>query len=70
MKKITILAFLCALFVGASANAQEVTYKEDASQGYLQNQFKDNWFISLEAGGNLWLTPNDKEEPLLKRIQP
>ena len=32
MKKITILAFLCALFVGASANAQEVTYKEDASQ--------------------------------------
>ena len=70
MKKITILAFLCALFVGASANAQEVTYKEDASQGYLMNKFKDNWFLSLEAGANLWSTPNDLEESFLKRIQP
>lgn len=70
MKKITILAFLCALFVAPSVNAQEVTYQEDPSQGYLVNKFKDNWFVSLEAGANLWLTPNDTKEPLLKRIQP
>ncbi|MBQ7941007.1 MAG: OmpA family protein [Muribaculaceae bacterium] len=70
MKKITILAFLCALFVAPSVNAQEVTTKEDPSQGYLLNEFKDNWFISVEAGGNLLLTPKDTKEDLLKRIQP
>lgn len=70
MKKITILAFLCALFVAPSVNAQEVTYKEDASQGYLLNQFKNNWFVSLEAGANLWMTPNDSKESFAKRIQP
>ena len=70
MKKITILAFLCALFVAPSVNAQEVTTKEDLSQGYLLNDFKSNWFVSVEAGGNLLLTPNDTKEDLLKRIQP
>ena len=70
MKKITIVAFLCALFVAPSVNAQEVTYKEDASQGYLLNQFKNNWFMSIEAGANLWMTPNDSKESFAKRIQP
>lgn len=70
MKKITILAFLCALFVVPSVNAQEVTYKEDPSQGYLMNDCKDNWFISLQAGGNLLLSPNDTKEDFLKRVQP
>ncbi len=70
MKKVTILAFLCALFVAPSVNAQEVTYKEDPSQGYLMNDCKDNWFISLQAGGNLLLTPNDTKEDFLKRVQP
>lgn len=70
MKKITIFAFLCALFVAPSVNAQEVTYKEDPTQGYLVNDFKSNWFVSIEAGGNLLLTPNDTKEDFLKRVQP
>lgn len=70
MKKITILALLCALFVVPSVKAQEVTTKEDPSQGYLLNDFKSNWFVSLQAGGNLLLTPNDTKEDFMKRIQP
>ena len=70
MKKITMLALLCAMFVAPSVNAQEVTTKEDPSQGYLLNDFKDNWFISVEAGGNLMLSKHDTQESLLKRIQP
>lgn len=70
MKKITILALLCALFVAPSVNAQEVTTKEDPTQGYLLNDFKSNWFVSLQAGGNLLLTPNDTKEDFLKRVQP
>ena len=70
MKKIAILALLCASFVAPSLNAQEVTTKEDPSQGYLMNDCKDNWFVSLQAGGNLLLTPNDTKEDFLKRVQP
>lgn len=55
MKKSTILAFAAALMMGQSVFAQdvvvkEVTYVEDASQGYLFNQFKDNWFLTGEIG--------------------
>ena len=70
MKKIAILALLCASFVAPVVNAQEVTTKEDPSQGYLMNDCKDNWFVSLQAGGNLLLTPNDTKEDFLKRVQP
>ena len=70
MKKIAIWALLCASFVAPSLNAQEVTTKEDSSQGYLMNDCKDNWFVSLQAGGNLLLTPNDTKEDFLKRVQP
>ena len=71
MKKITICALLCAsMFVAPAVNAQEVTTKEDPTQGYLVNDFKDNWFLSVEAGGNLLLTPNDTKEAFLKRVQP
>ena len=70
MKKITILALLCALFVAPSVKAQEVAAKEDPTQGYLVNDFKSNWFVSFQAGGNLLLTPKDTKEDFLKRIQP
>ena len=36
MKKVTFLSFICALFLGQAAfaqQAQEVTYVEDPSQG-------------------------------------
>ena len=69
MKKIAILALLCASFVAPSLNAQEVTTKEDPSQGYLMNDCKDNWFVSLQAGGNLLLTPNDTKEDFLLTAQ-
>ena len=53
MKK-SVLFTLAALAAGAfSANAQEVTYVEDCSQGYLQNKAKDNWFMTVQGGSNI-----------------
>lgn len=53
MKK-SVLFSLAVLAAGAfSANAQEVTYVEDCSQGYLMNKAKDNWFMTVEGGGNI-----------------
>ena len=59
MKKIALIAALCAMAV-SSVNAQEVTYVEDPAQGYLLNNFKDNWFIQLEGGAGVLMSPNDK----------
>lgn len=69
MKKILLAALLCATLTPC-VKAQEVTYVEDPTQGYLFNKFSDNWFIQLEAGGNLLMTPNDTKEKFFKRIQP
>lgn len=53
MKK-SVLFTLAVLAAGAfSANAQEVTYVEDCSQGYLMNKAKDNWFMTLQGGSNI-----------------
>ena len=60
MKKIALIAALCAMAV-SSVNAQEVTYVEDPAQGYLLNNFKDNWFIQAEAGAGVLMSPNDKK---------
>ena len=60
MKKIALIAALCAMMV-PSLNAQEVTYVEDPAQGYLLNNFKDNWFIQAEAGTGVLMSPNDKK---------
>ncbi len=60
MKKIALIAALCAMMV-PSLNAQEVTYVEDPAQGYLLNNFKDNWFIQAEAGAGVLMSPNDKK---------
>lgn len=54
MKKSSILAFAAALLMGGSMVAQvsvkEITYVEDATQGYLINPAKSNWFITAEGG--------------------
>lgn len=54
MKKSLFLAFAAALMMGQSMVAQvavkEITYVEDATQGYLFNRFQDNWFITGEVG--------------------
>ena len=55
MKKSSILAFGLALLAGSAfaQNAQEVTYVEDPSQGYLFNKFSSNWFVQAEGGVSL-----------------
>ena len=73
MKKIAFLSFICALFIGQSAfaqQAQEVTYVEDPSQGYLFNKFSDNWFISAEGGAGFYLSPGDGENDWYNRLSP
>ena len=54
MKKSAILAFAAAVMLGqnvvAQNNVKEVTYVEDATQGYLINNFSSNWFITGQAG--------------------
>lgn len=73
MKKATILAMACALFMGGTALAQapqEVTYVEDPSQGYLFNRFKDNWFIQGEGGANIYFSHGDSDRKLGDRFSP
>ncbi len=72
MKRITLLSFVCALFLGQTALAQsnEVTYVEDPAQGYLFNQFKDNWFITAEGGANIHFSHGDSERDILDRFDP
>lgn len=61
MKKITLLAFACAMFFApAAVNAQEVTYVEDPAQGYIFNRFQDNWFIEAEGGAGVMLSTWDR----------
>ncbi len=62
MKKATLFAAACALFIGAQSlsaqeSAQEITYVNDPSQGVLVNRMKDNWFITAEGGASFWVAP-------------
>ena len=51
MKRIVLIAMLfVAYLVPSTSIAQEVTYVEDPSQGYLFNRMRDNWFIDAEGG--------------------
>lgn len=62
MKKITLTALFCAMFMASSVvNAQEVTYVEDPAQGYTFNRFQDNWFIEAEGGAGVMLSQKDQE---------
>ena len=73
MKKITLLASLCAMFVAPSLfaqEAQEIQYVEDASQGYLMNSFKDNWFITAEGGVNVYFSKFDAHRKFQDRFAP
>ncbi|MBD5211374.1 MAG: OmpA family protein [Bacteroidales bacterium] len=72
MKK-SLIAFACALFMGqamVAQSSQEVTFVEDPSQGYLFNQFKDNWFITAEGGANIFFSPNDSYRDWKDRWSP
>ena len=73
MKKATLLAMAAALFMGATAVAQEtqeVTYVSDPSQGYLFNRFKDNWFITGEGGVGIYFSHGDSSRKLMDRWSP
>ncbi len=74
MKKATLFAFACALFVGAqSLAAQEnngITYTEDPAQGVLLNQTKDNWFITVQGGANINFANHGSERNLSDRFAP
>ena len=61
MKKITLMALACAMFMApAVANAQEVPYVEDPAQGYTFNRFQDNWFIGAMGGAGIMMSQLDK----------
>jgi outer membrane protein OmpA-like peptidoglycan-associated protein len=73
MKKITLFVAACAMLVGSSAVAQQnqdVTYVEDASQGYLFNKFKDNWFVTGEVGASVYMSHHDQHRALKDRFTP
>ena len=69
MKKIALLALLCVSYLMPSfVSAQEVTYVEDPSQGYLFNRMKDNWFIQADGGVGMIMSPFDKHEKFGHRL--
>ncbi len=69
MKKITLMAFACAMFmVPAVASAQEVTYVEDPSQGYTFNKFQDNWFVEGLGGAGVMMSKYDKNADFKDRL--
>ena len=62
MKKITFLALACAMFMGSTAVAQEVTYVEDPGgrrDHHRFNKFSDNWFIQAEGGAGILISAGD-----------
>ncbi|MCH5221633.1 MAG: OmpA family protein [Muribaculaceae bacterium] len=71
MKKLTLIAFACALFVGAqSLAAEETTYVSDPSQGVLLNRMKDNWFITAEGGASVYASDYASRRELGDRFMP
>lgn len=72
MKKITLLAVLCATLFGLDAYAQDNQPKlvEQPQQGYLFNRFKDNWFITAEGGVGFWTAPNTIHRNVMDRWSP
>lgn len=74
MKKATIIACACALFMGIAADAQEAAqelqYQPDPSQGVLVNRMKDNWFITVEGGASFYVAKNGVHRAVADRFMP
>ena len=68
MKKITLLACACALFLAPVVNAQEVQYVEDPAQGYIFNRMQDNWFVQATGGVGVLMSYKDAKMKLGKRF--
>ena len=57
------------MFMGNfSAKAQEVTYVEDAAQGYLFNKMQDNWWIEVDGGAGVLMSTWDAKQDFGKRL--
>ena len=72
MKKISTVAMLLALFmapVAMGATTEEKT-TTDESQGLLLNGFWDNWYISIDGGASVFLSPYDNNLEFTNRIAP
>ena len=50
--------------------AQEVQYVEDPAQGVLINDFKSNWFITLQGGANVYFSSKDVVRDFTDRFAP
>lgn len=73
MKKISTVAMLLALFlapVAMAATTEEQKTVPDESQGLLMNDFWDNWYISIDGGASVFLSPWDNSLEFTKRIAP
>ena len=75
MKKATLFAAACALFLGAQSlsaqeTVQEVTFVSDPTQGVLVNRMKDNWFITAEGGADFWVAPLGVHRQISDRFSP
>ena len=69
MKKIALLALLFVTYlIPCTSSAQEVTYVEDPSQGYLFNRMRDNWFIQADGGVGMMMSSYDKHEHFGHRL--
>lgn len=69
MKKLALFAVALAASAGLfSANAQEVTYVEDCSQGVLLNRFRDNWFITGQGGATYLTSEHDSHADFKNKI--
>ena len=69
MKKFALLVLLCVSYLMPSvSSAQEVTYVEDPTQGYLLNRMRDNWFIMADGGVGMMMSPYDKHEHFGHRL--
>ena len=69
MRKFTLFLLLCvSCLLPSVTSAQEVTYVEDPSQGYLFNRMRDNWFITADGGIGLMMSSYDRHEKFGHRL--
>ncbi|MCQ4873441.1 MULTISPECIES: OmpA family protein [Odoribacteraceae] len=76
MKKTFILLFVAILPLLANAQREEVKVKvvEEVKttpwSGFVTNRFWDNWFISINAGGQVYFGEYDSKDDFGRRITP
>ncbi|MDR2414363.1 MAG: OmpA family protein [Odoribacteraceae bacterium] len=69
MKRGFILLLLASAPLFVVAQAEEVSPRP-SWKGFITNGFWDNWFLSVGAGGKVYMGANDHQGDLSKRIAP